>query len=64
MSILHGVKDAVVPATSAMGFHQTLNHGRIAILPTVEHAETVLQLRMGGETQDAAIAWLEEQHNQ
>jgi acetyl esterase/lipase len=64
MLLLHGAKDTVVPYTSATNFHQSLNHGRLAILPTVEHAETVLQLMMGGETQDVVMAWLEEQHNQ
>jgi acetyl esterase/lipase len=63
MLLLHGAKDTVVPYTSATNFHQSLNHGRLAILPAVEHAETVLQLMMGGETQDVVMAWLEEQQS-
>jgi acetyl esterase/lipase len=64
MLFLHGAKDTVVPYTSAVNFHQSLRHGRLTILPTVGHAETVLQLMMGGETQDVVMAWLEEQHNE
>lgn len=64
MLLLHGAKDTVVPYTSAVDFYDSLNHdgATLEILPTVEHAETVLQLMMGGETQDVVMAWLEEQH--
>lgn len=68
--LIHGVEDTVVPYTSALEFHEALqecqahNNCTLSLLPSIEHAETVLQLMVGGKTQDVVVDWLERQLQQ
>ena len=65
--LVHGAKDSVVPYTSAVEFYNALQQCQsdenclLSILPSTEHAETVIQLMVGGETQDIVMEWLESQ---
>jgi len=65
--LVHGADDNVVPYTSALEFYDALQHCEsdqnctLSILPSTEHAETVIQLMVGGETQDVVLEWLERQ---
>mmetsp|Transcript_32396 Transcript_32396/g.58584 ORF Transcript_32396/g.58584 Transcript_32396/m.58584 type:complete len:384 (+) Transcript_32396:99-1250(+) len=65
--LVHGAKDSVVPYTSAVDFYNALQQCQsdenclLSILPSTEHAETVIQLMVGGETQDIVMEWLESQ---
>ncbi len=65
--LVHGAKDSVVPYTSAVEFYNALQQCQadenclLSILPWTEHAETVIQLMVGGETHDIVMEWLESQ---
>lgn len=64
MLLLHGGLDTTVPYKSTLDFASALhtsgepNKCSPVVLPTVEHAETILQLMMGGETRDIVMDWL------
>ena len=66
--LIHGAIDSVVPYSSALEFYDALQQCEsdgnctLSILPSTEHAETVIQLMVGGETQDVVVEWLESQH--
>lgn len=65
--LIHGVEDSVVPYTSALDFFGALEgceaneNCTLSILPSTEHAETVIELMVGGKTQDVVLDWLERQ---
>jgi acetyl esterase/lipase len=60
--LLHGVCDSTVPYTSSVHFFDTIAStnpcNRLHLLPETEHAETVLQLMLGGPTRAVILDWI------
>ena len=73
--IVHGGNDTTVPYTTAVNLTKALYKNnpehfskagscRLELLPTTGHADTVIDLMMGGPTQDVVLDWMEGQQQQ
>lgn len=69
MLLVHGALDNIVPYTSTTELARELEKGiadqpsekqrfKTLILPEVDHANTVIQFMMGGETRDLVLSWM------
>ena len=69
MLFVHGALDNIVPYTSTTELTQELQKGiddqpsekqrfKTLILPELDHAGTIIQVMMGGETRDRVLSWM------